>query len=70
MERVLGAEYLKGQKAHVNHDHDDNHINFVWDVLTETANLPEDEDKILQHISNVYSLFEMYYKELYMATFC
>lgn len=69
VEKVMGKDYVRGQRAHVDHDDDDDHVDFVWDVLVKTANLPEDEDKILSHIDNVYKLFVMYYEELYYLTF-
>jgi hypothetical protein len=68
LERVLGPEYVKGQRAHVQHDEDDDHIDFVWEVLTQTANLPEEEPKIFAHIENVYKLLAMYYRELHQVT--
>ncbi|WP_315708209.1 iron-containing redox enzyme family protein [Brenneria uluponensis] len=69
IEKVMGKEYVRGQRAHVDHDAEDDHIDFVWDVLVKTATLPEDEEKILTHIDNVYKLFVMYYEELYQLTF-
>lgn len=68
VERLLGAQFVKGQRAHVAHDEHDNHTDLVWDVLTQTARLPHDAQRILDHVANVYSLFEMYYRELLQAT--
>jgi hypothetical protein len=69
IEKVMGKEYVSGQRTHVSHDDDDDHINFVWEVLAKTASFPEDEERILTHIDNVYKLFVMYYEELYQLTF-
>ena len=68
VERLLGAQCVKGQRAHLAHDDHDNHTDFVWDVLVQTACLPHDAARILDHVRHVYQLFEMYYRELYAAT--
>lgn len=67
LERVLGEEKLAGARAHVNTDLDDDHDDFVWEVLATLVNTPEDEAKVLQHIHNVYLLYEAYFVALHEA---
>lgn len=68
LEKVLGAEKVKGQRAHVNHDLDDDHIDFVWDVLKTFIQTPQDEQDLFEHFSNIGKLFTMYFQELYEVT--
>ena len=65
LEKLLGAEKVKGQRAHLGHDLEDHHIDFVWNVLATFVNTPEDEAKLLEHIDNIYHLFCMYFAELH-----
>jgi hypothetical protein len=68
LEQALGPDFVKGQRAHVDHDDDDDHIDFVWEVLTQTAQLPQDEPRIVDHLTNIYKLFDLYYRELHALT--
>jgi len=54
-----------GARAHVTHDANDNHSDFVFDVLCSQVNSKEDEEKVIEHISNIYSLFAAFFTELY-----
>jgi hypothetical protein len=63
--RVLGDEYVKGQRAHVSIDEGDEHADFVWDVIAWFVSTPGDEQVIIGHLDNVYKLFVAYFRELH-----
>ncbi len=65
LEKIIGSEKIKGQRHHVDHDLEDDHIDFVWDVLTTFIKTPKDEESLFQHITNIGKLFVMYFEELY-----
>jgi len=64
----LGSQAVRGQQAHVDHDTEDDHTSFVWNVLMTFVETPEDERRILGHLTNVYRLFCAFYTELYNNT--
>lgn len=68
LEKTLGKEKIQGQRAHVGTDVDDEHDEFVWRVLVSLVNSPEDEEKVLSHLQDIYRLWQMYFVELYRAT--
>lgn len=68
LETVLGKDKIKGQRAHVNHDADDDHVDFVWDVLSSFMKTEKDEKQLFTHLDNIYKLFCMYFTELYEQT--
>lgn len=68
VESVMGSGSASGQRAHVDHDLEDEHDDFVWEVLMTFVDGPEDENRIIQHLKNVYKLFCAFYTELYMMT--
>jgi len=68
LEKSLGGENIKGQRAHVGTDLDDKHDDFVWGVLETLVNSPDDEEKVLRHLADVYRLWQMYFVELYRVT--
>lgn len=68
VESVLGAGMAKGQQAHVDHDLEDDHSDFVWNVLMTFVESEDDKRRILDHITNVYTLFCAFYQELYEKT--
>ncbi len=68
LEKVLGADKIKGQRTHVNHDLEDHHIDFVWEVLSTFIKTPKDEQDLFNHLSNIGKLFVMYFQELYEVT--
>ena len=68
LEKILGTEKIKGQRSHVNHDLKDDHIDFVWDVLSTFIVTPQDEEDLFKHLSNIGKLFVMYFQELYELT--
>lgn len=70
IESQIGEGMAKGQRAHVNHDIEDNHTEFVWNVLSTFVGSEEDENKVRQHIVNVYTLLSAFYTELYKITVC
>lgn len=68
VEDVLGAGIAKGQQAHVDHDLEDDHTDFVWNVLMTFVETEDDKRRIVEHITNVYKLFCAFYLELYQRT--
>ncbi|MEV5749477.1 hypothetical protein AB0L00_16800 [Actinoallomurus sp. NPDC052308] len=68
LEKRLGRENIKGQRAHVGTDLDDHHDDFVWTVLETLVKSDEDEDKALRHLQDIARLWEMYFLELYKLT--
>jgi hypothetical protein len=68
LEKGLGKDKIKGQRAHVGTDLGDHHDDFVWDVLKTLVSSPEDEEKVLRHLQDICQLWEMYFLELYRLT--
>ncbi|MEU4744324.1 iron-containing redox enzyme family protein [Actinosynnema sp. NPDC023658] len=68
VEDVLGSGMAKGQQAHVDHDLEDDHTDFVWNVLMTFVETEDDKRRIVEHITNVYKLFCAFYLELYQRT--
>ncbi|MYS19382.1 hypothetical protein GA0115240_107716 [Streptomyces sp. DvalAA-14] len=66
--KVLGKDGIKGQLAHVGTDLDDGHDDFVWRVLATLVTSPADEEKVVEHLHNVYWLWKLYFVELHMST--
>jgi len=66
--RLLGPDKVAGARRHAATDVDDDHPTFVWDVLQSLARTPPDEEKVLEHIRNIYRLYEAYFVELYEHT--
>lgn len=66
----LGIEKVRGSTAHVDHDLQDSHVDFVWSVLSNFITSVDVEKKIIQHIDNIFRLFCMFYEELYAKTIC
>jgi hypothetical protein len=67
VEKSLGKDAVKGSRAHTEHDEEDDHLSFVWDVLSSFIKTKADEEKIVDHIKNVYHLFMMFFIELHNA---
>jgi hypothetical protein len=65
LEKVLGPDNLKGQRAHVNTDLDDDHDDFVWRVLTSLIKSPQDEEKVMAHLRDIYWLWKLYFVEIH-----
>jgi hypothetical protein len=68
LEKVLGKDRIKGQRAHVGTDLDDHHDDFVWHVLESLLTTPEAEEKVLQHMADIARLWQLYFVELYTVT--
>jgi pyrroloquinoline quinone (PQQ) biosynthesis protein C len=68
VENALGTGMARGQQAHVDHDLEDDHTDFVWDVLMTFVQGEDDKRRIVDHITNVYKLFCAFYLELYYRT--
>lgn len=65
LEKQLGVNKLNGARKHVGTDLDDEHVSFVWSVLASLINSSEDEERAIQHVRNVASLWAAYFQELY-----
>lgn len=68
LEKVLGKDKIKGQRAHVGTDLNDTHDDFVWTVLETLVPDEKDEEKTLKHLQNIYQLWQLYFVELYKLT--
>ncbi|MBY0358156.1 MAG: iron-containing redox enzyme family protein [Candidatus Obscuribacterales bacterium] len=56
---------LKGARAHISHDANDNHTDFVWSVLSSLIENKDDEAKVFEHLEHIYTLFALFFKELH-----
>ncbi len=65
IERNLGSDRVVGGRAHVATDVDENHADFVWDILITLIKRPEDADRLERHMVAVYRLWEAYFIELH-----
>ena len=68
LEEALGKEKVSGMRAHVNHDVKDNHLDFVWNVVSSLIETEDDAAALLRHADRVYRLICMYFVELYETT--
>lgn len=66
--KIFGEESVKGARAHVNHDINEDHNDFVWQVLMGTIKSVDDEARALQHLETIYGLFAAYFTEIYLKT--
>ena len=65
LEKSLGPDKLKGARAHVNTDLDDDHDDFVWRVLVSLVKSPADEERVMLHLENIYWLWKLYFVEIH-----
>lgn len=65
VERFLGAAAVRGARAHVSTDVDDNHADFVWSVLVSLLVDEASEEAMLRHLDSVFRLYVDYFAELY-----
>jgi hypothetical protein len=68
LEKSLGRDKIKGQRAHVGTDLDDHHDDFVWNVLETLLPTPEAEARMMRHMRDIYRLWQLYFLELYQLT--
>lgn len=68
MAKDIGEDNLKGARAHVSTDVDDDHADFVWEVLVTLLHDDRDERRMFEHIDALYDLWAMYFTELYEMT--
>jgi hypothetical protein len=66
--KVLGEDNVKGARAHVNTDLDDDHDDFVWRVLATLVTSEADERKVVEHLDHIYWLWKLYFVELHQLT--
>ncbi|MFI9230395.1 hypothetical protein [Streptomyces rimosus] len=65
---VLGEENVKGARAHVNTDLDDDHDDFVWRVLSTLITSEADGQRVTEHLNHIYWLWKLYFVELHQLT--
>jgi hypothetical protein len=68
LEKLLGAEKIRGARTHVDYDIGEGHPHFVWNVLMSLVRKSDDETRVLLHMDHWYGLFCAYFTELYDAT--
>jgi hypothetical protein len=68
LEKTLGREKIKGQRAHVGTDLGDQHDDFVWQVLETLVPNPAAEQKVMLHLQDIARLWQLYFLELYTMT--
>lgn len=68
LEGVLGQDHVKGARAHVNTDLDDDHDDFVWRVLESLISSEADEEKTVEHLHHIYWLWKLYFVEVHQRT--
>lgn len=68
LDKSLGKEKVKGERAHVNYDINEDHTGDVWNTLMTLVQSPTDETRLMKHFENLYRLFTMYFTEVYDAT--
>jgi hypothetical protein len=64
----LGDELVQGARDHVNTDIDDNHADFVWQVLASLVSGEADQRRVFEHLDALYDLWAAYFTELHEAT--
>jgi len=68
LDRTLGREKVKGARAHVNYDINEDHTGDVWNTLMTLVSNESDEQRLLQHFAHLFKLFSMYFVEVHAAT--
>jgi hypothetical protein len=65
LEKSLGTDMIKGQRAHVNTDLNDDHDDFVWRVLASLVKTTADEERLMTHLAAIYWLWKLYFIEIH-----
>jgi len=68
LEKALGRDKVKGQRAHVGTDLNDHHDDFVWHVLEWLVPTAVAQDRVMLHLEDICRLWQMYFMELYTMT--
>jgi hypothetical protein len=68
LETTLGKNQVKGARAHVNYDINEDHTGDVWNTLMSLVHDERDETRLLNHFDQLYKLFAMYFSEVYEVT--
>ena len=68
MEKHVGADKTKGARAHLALDDDDDHIDMVWNMTMRMVENEEDEERFIDHLIKINSLFVSYFVEVYTGT--
>lgn len=65
---VLGKEKVEGARKHVGTDLEDEHADFVWDVLVSLLESETEQAKVIPHMRNVANLWVAYFLEIFALT--
>jgi hypothetical protein len=68
MEQHVGADKTKGARAHLALDDDDDHVDMVWNLIMRVIKDEADEERFVDHLIKINSLFVSYFVEVYAAT--
>ncbi len=68
MEPHIGADKTKGARAHVAFDIDDDHTEMVWNMCMRMVKTPEDEERLIEHLTKINALFASYFVEVFTMT--
>ncbi|AWZ03736.1 hypothetical protein DRB96_05210 [Streptomyces sp. ICC1] len=68
MEQHVGAANTKGARAHLALDEDDDHVDMVWNLIMRVVKDEDDEERFVEHLIKINSLFVSYFVEVYAAT--
>ncbi len=68
MEQHVGADKTKGARAHIAFDIDDEHTDMVWNMIMRVIETEVDEERLVEHLIKINSLFVSYFVEVYTAT--
>ncbi|WP_327306638.1 hypothetical protein OG730_26840 [Streptomyces sp. NBC_01298] len=68
MEQHVGADKTKGARAHLALDDDDDHVDMVWNLIMRIIEDEADEERFVEHLIKINSLFVSYFVEVYAAT--
>ncbi|MFD6983835.1 hypothetical protein ACFWAX_24455, partial [Streptomyces sp. NPDC059956] len=68
MEQHVGADKTKGARAHLALDDDDDHVDMVWNLIMRVIKDESDEERFVEHLIKINSLFVSYFVEVYAAT--
>lgn len=68
MEQHVGSANTKGARAHLALDEDDDHVDMVWNMIMRVIKDEADEERFIEHLTKINSLFVSYFVEVYAAT--
>lgn len=68
VEPHVGADKTKGARAHIAFDIDDDHTEMVWNMCMRMVHTPDDEERVIEHLTKINALFVSYFVEVYTLT--